>query len=306
MQFFDGFAEFAAIDMGVDLGGCDVRVAKEVLDNAEVRASSEQVGCEGMAEHVGMDLVESGLLGAVFDDLPDADALDGSACTREEQSALIASFCGAFCGDEHRSAFAQVLIECFDRGGAHRDDAVFVTFAQDSDDPDAFFEIGQGDVPDLAGAESGGVHEFEDCAVAEVEGGLAVGFLGRLWCAQEFFDLVGREDAWEFLPFGGLVEVVGGVVCDFLVCVEPAVEDLDGRDVSRDGGPCVAALFGERSDVGDEVLWEGVVGVVDASGLEVDEEGFKVSGVRFDGRGEEAALDADEVDEATADQLVGL
>ena len=77
--------------------------------------------------------------------------------------------------------------------------------------------------------------------------------------------------------------MVGGVVRDFLVCIEPAVEDLDGRDVSGDGGACVAAFFGERADVGDEVFWEGVVRVVDTTILEVDEECFEVAGVRFDG-----------------------
>ena len=84
MEVFDGIAEFAAIDMGVDLGGGDVRVAEKVLDDTEICASCEQVRREGMAEHVGVDSFESGLFGASVDDLPDADAFDGTTCAREE------------------------------------------------------------------------------------------------------------------------------------------------------------------------------------------------------------------------------
>ena len=51
------------VDVGVDLGGGDVGVAEEFLDDAEVGAVLEQVGGEGVAQEVRVDvLVEAGLL----------------------------------------------------------------------------------------------------------------------------------------------------------------------------------------------------------------------------------------------------
>jgi hypothetical protein len=43
-------------DVGVDLGGGDVGVAEQGLDDAEVCAALQQVGGEGVAQHVGADL----------------------------------------------------------------------------------------------------------------------------------------------------------------------------------------------------------------------------------------------------------
>ena len=50
MQLLEPFA----VDVRVDLGGGDVLVAEEELHRAEVGASFEQVGGEGMAQHVGI------------------------------------------------------------------------------------------------------------------------------------------------------------------------------------------------------------------------------------------------------------
>lgn len=61
VEIFDGVAEFGAVDMGVDLGGGDVGVSEEVLDDAEIRTPRQEMGGEGVAEHVGVDVLEAGL-----------------------------------------------------------------------------------------------------------------------------------------------------------------------------------------------------------------------------------------------------
>ena len=48
--------EVLKIKVGVDLSGCDVRVAQQLLNAAKVLAGFEDVGGEGMAEHVRMDV----------------------------------------------------------------------------------------------------------------------------------------------------------------------------------------------------------------------------------------------------------
>ena len=49
------FPQPLASDVGVDLGGGDVRMAEQGLDDPEVCAALEQVGGEGVPQDVGRD-----------------------------------------------------------------------------------------------------------------------------------------------------------------------------------------------------------------------------------------------------------
>ena len=60
------------IDMGIDLGGRDVRVAKHLLDDSKIRAVAEQMRCEAVPQKVRINILfQSGALGVFFNDLPD-------------------------------------------------------------------------------------------------------------------------------------------------------------------------------------------------------------------------------------------
>ena len=48
------FCQMLKIKMGVDLGGFDIGVAKQFLYCPQVTAGFEQMGSEGMTQHVGM------------------------------------------------------------------------------------------------------------------------------------------------------------------------------------------------------------------------------------------------------------
>lgn len=112
------------------------------MDDSEVGAACQEVGGKGVAEHVGVGFFEACLVGVVFDELPDSDAFYWSACAGEEYFSLVAAVGGALGGDEHRAALFEVLIEGVDCWFAHGDEAVFVAFAEDSYDADAFLEVG--------------------------------------------------------------------------------------------------------------------------------------------------------------------
>ncbi len=73
MELFVDRFEALLIHVGVDLGGGDIGVAEEFLNDSEVGAILQEMGGKGMAEEVGVDvLIDPGLLGALFDNLADA------------------------------------------------------------------------------------------------------------------------------------------------------------------------------------------------------------------------------------------
>lgn len=73
MEFFVDGAEAVLVDVGVDLGGGDVGMAKHFLDNAKIGAVIEEVSGEAVAELVGMNLLgDASGRGALVDDLFDA------------------------------------------------------------------------------------------------------------------------------------------------------------------------------------------------------------------------------------------
>ena len=55
MEPFVEESETRLVDMGVDLGGRDVRMAQHRLHGPQVRAVVQQMGRERMAEHMGAD-----------------------------------------------------------------------------------------------------------------------------------------------------------------------------------------------------------------------------------------------------------
>jgi len=81
----------SAQDVGVDHGGADVFVTEALLDGPDVGSGFEQVGGEGVAEDVGVDVAEAGRGGVALDDLPDGDAFQGAAGTGEEEPAFVAA-----------------------------------------------------------------------------------------------------------------------------------------------------------------------------------------------------------------------
>lgn len=69
----DGLEAFL-VDVSVNLGGGNIGVAEEFLNDPEVGAIFQEVRGKGVAEKVGVDvLINAGGLGAFLDDLANAD-----------------------------------------------------------------------------------------------------------------------------------------------------------------------------------------------------------------------------------------
>lgn len=89
MVFLVDLTESGLVDVGVELGGGDVGVAEEFLNDSEVCAAVEEVGGEGVSEGVRVDVGEAGAGGETSDDLPDGDAFEGSAGLGEEEALFV-------------------------------------------------------------------------------------------------------------------------------------------------------------------------------------------------------------------------
>lgn len=57
MKFFMNSFEAVLVDMGVDLCGCDVRMAKHHLHRSKVCSMGEEVGGKGVSEHMRGDIL---------------------------------------------------------------------------------------------------------------------------------------------------------------------------------------------------------------------------------------------------------
>ena len=130
----DGF-EAVLIDMRIDLGGGDIGMAEQFLNDPQVGTVAEKVGGKAVAKQMGIDIdFDSRVLGGVFDDLPDADRGEFCSTNREENFAPRARF-------DESGAF---LFEISANGGAgflaDGDEASFLTFADDSNDPEIKIE----------------------------------------------------------------------------------------------------------------------------------------------------------------------
>ena len=105
-------------DVGVPVGGGDIGMAQEFLDDAEVGAVFEEMGGKRVAEGVGRDrLGEADFGGVVFDSLPNADAAHAGAALGDEDGSV------AFFAEVD-----EVMVEFLDRDGSDGNDALFPPF----------------------------------------------------------------------------------------------------------------------------------------------------------------------------------
>ena len=130
----DGF-KAVLIDMRVDLGGGDIGMAEQFLNDPQVGTVAEKVGGKAVSKQMGIDIdLDSRVLGGVFNDLPDAHRGEFFSTNRKEDFAPRARF-------DESGAF---LFEISANGGAgflaDGDEASFLTFADDSNDPEIKIE----------------------------------------------------------------------------------------------------------------------------------------------------------------------
>ena len=126
MDFLEAFAR----DVGVDLSGADAGVAKHLLDRAKIGAIFEQVRGKAMTKHVRRDIfLNAATFHPIFDMKPHRDTGKSCAAACEEYGARGARF------DEIGPGVTQVATECFNCGFADGNYSLFVSLADDADEP---------------------------------------------------------------------------------------------------------------------------------------------------------------------------
>src|SRR5690348_1362400 len=90
MTRVDQFDQPSAVDMRVNLGRRDVRVAEKRLENPQVRAAGQQMCRERVAEHVGADALRrnASVTGHLPNDLEEANAAEVRLPAWEQPQAL--------------------------------------------------------------------------------------------------------------------------------------------------------------------------------------------------------------------------
>ena len=85
MELAVDFAQTVAGDVGIEFRGTDGRVAKQFLDDTQVRAVFEEVRGETVAKHVRGDIAgDAGQSDPTFDAQPHGNRGEGRAALREE------------------------------------------------------------------------------------------------------------------------------------------------------------------------------------------------------------------------------
>lgn len=125
----DGF-ESVLIDMGVDLGRGNIGMAEHFLDDAQIGAIAEEMGSETVSQEMWINIfLQARMPRMFFHDLPDAGSGQFATAGRQKNLAAAAAL-------HQRGALGREICgQCFARLAAHRDEARFVAFAGNTNDP---------------------------------------------------------------------------------------------------------------------------------------------------------------------------
>ncbi len=218
-------AETSSGDMGIGFGGGDAGMAEEFLDDAEIGPVFEEVGGEGMSEHVGGHVpFDTCAADPRFDAEPEGDGSEGGAATGEEDVGR------GFRGDQAGTSGGEVTFEGGTGGASDGHDPFLVAFADDMDEPGFELELFESDAAEFGEAKAAGVGEFENRVIAE--GGFG-GLGGR---GQDPFDFLGIEGLGELFPATGQREVFRGIKGDEVFGNGEPEEGAEGGDGEVDAG----------------------------------------------------------------------
>src|SRR6478752_5120798 len=129
MEFTMHRSKIFPIDVCIDLGRRDVRVAEHLLDGAEVGAAFEEMGGEGVAEGVrGNRLRDAGAVDVAAEDFPCAHACERLAAGVEKQDTLPLALLQAW------AKLADVGGNRADRRASDGDEPFLAAFAEDANE----------------------------------------------------------------------------------------------------------------------------------------------------------------------------
>ncbi len=152
MEFFQS----VLVDMGVDLGGGDVGMAKHELHGAQVRAMSQEVGGKGVTQHVrGDGFADPGRPRRFLDDLPETETAHGAAPVADKKGIAAAPL------EDQRSCRLEVLLDDFPGRGTKGDESFLVALADHPDKAGGEIASGKRNRDQLGDPHPGGVEEVQ-------------------------------------------------------------------------------------------------------------------------------------------------
>ena len=152
MEFFQS----VLVDVGVDLGGGDVGMAKHELHGSQVCAMGQEVGGKGMTQHVrGDGFVDPSRPCRLFDDLPETETAHGAAPVADKKGIAAAPL------EDQRSCRLEVLLDNFPGRGAKGDQSFLVALADHPDKAGGEIAGGKGNGYQLGNPHPGGVEEVQ-------------------------------------------------------------------------------------------------------------------------------------------------
>ena len=145
------------VNMGVNLGGSDIGMSQQFLNDPQVCSVLKEVGSEGVAQEMRINIPgKSGLTGAFLHDFPDPVRTEGSASYGEKDFRRSVWF------DEFRPLVIEIALQRSKGLPAHWYDTGLIPLA--GHPQESVFKV-EGLQPcgtDFGEAQSGSVEEFED------------------------------------------------------------------------------------------------------------------------------------------------
>ena len=144
------FSKALLINMGINLGCRDVGMPQKLLNDPQVSSVLQKVGCEGVAQEVGVDFLGESRLGCpLFDDLPDPVGAQGAPADRKKNLGGTSGF------DEVGAFVLEIVLECFARPAADGNNTGFVALSGNPEKAVIKVQSFQPDGADLGKAKAG-------------------------------------------------------------------------------------------------------------------------------------------------------
>ena len=235
----DFLSQMGGVDVGVDLGGGYGFVTQHGLDSAEVGASFEQGGGEGVTKGVGRDGLLNACLGhQVFEHEEDHDASERFLATETDEDEVL-----ELGGDGQLVAVGEVELQFVDGllGDGHQ--TLLGAFAFHLDELVVEEEVAQLQVDQFADAQAAREEGFDDSLVAVTLG------LAEVDDGFDGIDLIDGEHIGQMLRFFGKFEQFGRVHFEHIAEHQEMVETPHSRQNAREGGGMDAEVEHECGEV---------------------------------------------------------
>ena len=252
--------ETSLINVGVNLCGGNVGVPQHFLDDSQIATIFEKMRRKTVTQRVRRDVFGNACFAGVFlDVMPDRLAIERAAARRKENLAALST------SRERRARLLQVTTDAGCGLFANRHDAFLAAFADNPQEARVEINVAQGNLGDLAHAQSGGVHELEHCLVAQTESGAC-----HRHSEQPVHLIIGQH-VGERSPQTGRINRLRWIVCQQFLADEEPAEHSERRELTGQAARADIVFTPVHQKIRD-VLALNAVHLADATTLdELDE-----------------------------------